>query len=114
MSQCDAGDSPIDAEALLPDVLRAHPQLRHVFDRYGLRGGGGPHGPVETIRFFARAHGVDEPRLLRELHDSLRKPHAPAAPVSLPAAPLDALADTIYRRFFKAGIVVILTVLSNV
>ncbi len=100
----------LQADRMLPDVLRAYPHLRPVFDRYGLRGCGGPLGPAESIRFFARAHGVDEAALLQELNGALRNPVPPLGQaVDAPRNPLDELADTIYRRFFKAGIVVILT-----
>src|SRR5208337_2276971 len=67
--------------------LRLHPETRIVFDGHGLRGCGGPLGPCESIRFFARAHGVDELTLVHELE----------------------LADTIYRRYFLAGIAVVLS-----
>ncbi len=106
-----SASATIRADAMLPDVLRANPQLRPIFDRYGLRGCGGPHGPAETIGFFARAHGVGEATLLHELNDALRNPVTATSPaVDAPRNPLDDLADTIYRRFFKAGIAVILTV----
>lgn len=111
MSQTIDEDAIIRPDAMLPDLLRAYPQIRPVFDRYGLRGCGGPLGPAESVRFFARAHGVDESLLLRELNDGVQHPAALAAPgADAPPNPLDELADTIYRRFFKAGIVVILTV----
>lgn len=103
-----AVDLTVTPEAMIPDVLRRYPQLRAVFDRYGLRGCGGPHGPAESIRFFARVHGVEEQRLLRELNQALREP-ATAAVVTALRNPPDELADTIYRRFFKAGIFVVLT-----
>jgi hypothetical protein len=98
----------ITPDLLIPDLLRAHPQARPVLDRYGLRGCGGALGPHESIRFFARAHGIDEPRLLQELAQAI------AAPVSQPGgAATDqtapGLADTIYRRYFVGGIVVALT-----
>ena len=57
-------------ETMLPDLLRAHPAARAVFDRYGLSGCGGRHGPVESVGFFARTHGVDERRLLDELREA--------------------------------------------
>src|SRR5690606_3505100 len=107
-----ASDPQVHPDAMLPDLLRAAPHLRPVFDRYGLRGCGVPLGPAESVRYFARAHGVDEAALLRELLEAL---HAPASsPASQPLEqadrnPLDELADTIYRRFFKAGMVVILS-----
>lgn len=111
MTNTAASQPAVHAEAMLPDVLRAYPLLRPVFDRYGLRGCGGPLGPAESIRFFARAHGVDEATLLQELSGALRKPvPSPGQAIDAPRNPMDELADTIYRRFFKAGIVVILTV----
>lgn len=110
MTKCDRPQSIVVSDAMLPDVLRVHPHLRPVFDRYGLRGCGGPLGPAESIGFFARAHGVDEDTLLHELNEALRMPASPHGPaLDAPRNPLDELADTIYRRFFKAGIVVILT-----
>jgi hypothetical protein len=93
----------IDGQVMIPDLLRAAPQARPVLDRYGLRGCGGESGPAESLGFFARAHDVPLPRLLDELRRACEK-EAPA-----PAPPADPLADTIYRPFFKAGIVVVLT-----
>lgn len=88
---------------LIPDLLARHPHARAVFDRYGLKGCGGRLGPVESIGFFARTHGVDETRLVSELKSAIDDP-ATAPPALNPS-----VADTIYRRFFTAGIVVILT-----
>ncbi len=100
----------VNASSMLPDVLTAYPQLRSVFDRYGLRGCGGPLGPAESIEYFARAHGVPLEQLLRELRDELAAPSQPvAASVDDTDAPV-VLGDSIYRRFFKAGILVVLTV----
>jgi hypothetical protein len=93
----------VDLDGLIPDLLRAHPEARPVFDRYGLRGCGGPLGPHETVRFFARAHGVEESRLLAELEDAVDHPN-PAEHSEPPG-----VADTIYRRYFLAGIVVVLS-----
>jgi hypothetical protein len=76
-----------------------------VLDRYGLRGCGGPDGPVETLGFFARAHDVPVQRLLDEIR---RETAAPIAR-QVTAALQPALADTIYRPFFIAGIVTVLT-----
>jgi hypothetical protein len=94
----------ISGEVMIPDLLRAAPQVRPVLDRYGLRGCGGPLGPVEDLAFFARAHDVPLPQLLEELRS------AASAPAPLPpTTEKDDLADTIYRPFFKAGIGVVLT-----
>lgn len=98
----------VDRNTMLPDLLRRFPGVRPVFDRYGLRGCGGAHGPAESIGYFAGAHGVDEAALIAELNEAMV--HPPVAATTAPAVhPLDQLADTIYRRFFKAGVVVVLT-----
>ena len=93
----------LSPDTLLPDLLRDHPQARDVFDRHGLRGCGGRLGPYESIGFFARAHAVDERRLMREVVEAITT----RRPVPAPQRP--AVADTIYRRFFTAGIALILT-----
>ncbi|HZY84465.1 MAG TPA: NnrS family protein [Gemmataceae bacterium] len=92
----------ITGRVLIPDLLRAAPQVRPVLDRYGLRGCGGPEGPAESLEFFARAHEVPLPALLEELRA------AGAAPAPAPANGAGP-ADAIYRPFFKAGILVTLT-----
>jgi NnrS protein/Domain of unknown function (DUF1858) len=95
----------LNERVMIPDLLRAAPQARPVLDRYGLRGCGGPLGPMESLAFFARAHEVPIARLLTEIRAGLRRP-ATAAEM---AAPENRLADGIYRPFFRAGIVVVLT-----
>jgi hypothetical protein len=87
---------------MIPDLLRAAPQVRPVLDRYGLRGCGGPLGPVESLGSFAQAHEVPLPALLEELREAAEGP-----PPGAPAGP--ALEDAIYRPFFQAGIAVVLT-----
>jgi hypothetical protein len=87
---------------LIPELLRSAPQVRPVLDRYGLRGCGGPLGPAETLDFFAKAHDVPLPGLIDELRSAVAKP------VASESANTE-LADRIYRPFFKAGIVVALT-----
>jgi hypothetical protein len=91
------------ANCTIRELLRRYPQTRSVFDRYGLRGCGGADGPTESLGFFARAHDVELDRLLKELQQAAEKPER--APTQVVASP----ADTIYRRFFKAGIAVTLT-----
>src|SRR5262249_48982795 len=87
---------------MIPDLLSALPQTRAVLDGYGLRGCGGPLGPVESLGFFARAHDVPITQLLEEIRASARS--AGGAPVRAVES-----ADAIYRPFFKAGIAVVLT-----
>src|SRR5215470_8378090 len=94
----------INGQVLIPDLLRAAPQARLVLDRYGLRGCGGEAGPVESLGFFAQAHDVPLPRLLRELREACEHPTPPP-----PVSPSEQLGDAIYRPFFKAGIAVVLS-----
>jgi hypothetical protein len=99
----------INAHMQSPDLLRRAPQVRPVLDRYGLRGCGGPEGPAESLEFFARAHEVPLPRLLDELRtEATHTPTAASKSLTL-LEEKPALADTLYRRFFKAGIAVTLT-----
>jgi hypothetical protein len=86
----------------IPALLKLHPGARAVLDRYGLKGCGGAHGPAETLRFFATAHGVDERVLLAELNATVGKP--PAAPVQEKRS----FADAAYKPFFLAGLAVLL------
>lgn len=113
MNGNDEAQVLIEARTMLPDVLRARPELRPVFDKYGLRGCGGPHGPAESIEYFARVHGVPLGGLLAELRAAERVEGDSAVGTASNAADgrssLDQLADTIYRRFFLAGMVVVLT-----
>lgn len=96
----------LNEKAMIPDIIRRAPQLRLVLDRYGLRGCGGPLGPVESLGFFARAHDVPIDRLLAELRQQLQESNS--APKFVPSA-RSSPTDHIYRPFFKAGIAVALT-----
>jgi hypothetical protein len=103
--QTEANDT-VTSDTMIPDLFHTHPHTRQVFDRYGLSGCGGRSGPAETIKVFARAHGVDEGRLLAEIHETVTAP-VPDEPAH--GAPTPSLADTIYRRFFLGAVVLILT-----
>ena len=93
----------ITADAFLPEVIAQYPTTRAVFDSYGLKGCGGPNGPREPVAWFARLHGVDQEVLLRELNQAAAK----SQPQTVEFVP--SLADTIYRPFFIAGLVTVLT-----
>jgi hypothetical protein len=84
----------------LPEVIEKYPGTRRVFDDAGLHGCGGAAGPHETVEFFSRVHGVPLDKLLTDLE---------AAKDSAAAAYREELGDVLYRRFFRAAIVVILT-----
>jgi hypothetical protein len=95
----------ITREMELPDILARYPACRRVLDRYGLTGCGGPLGPREPVSFFARAHRVEESRLLTELNEAART--GALQPEAAEYAP--GPGDTIYRRFFRAGILTMFT-----
>jgi len=104
-------DISANAGTHLPDLFDACPESRAVFNRYGLRGCGGQRGPAETIEFFARAHGVDLDTLLAEVRNVVDDADARRhAQEQLDADTRPRLADSIYRPFFLAGLLVILTV----
>ena len=85
------------------EIVKMCPSARRIFDEHGLRGCGGEHGPSEPLAFFAAVHQANLEALLRDLNAEMAKPsesyiyHA-------------SLQDYIYRRFFKAGVAIVLTV----
>lgn len=93
----------ITGEMSVAEVVRVAPQSREVFDRHGLKGCGGEHGPAEPISFFAAVHQIDVDQLLRELNQEAPVPGRPYVYKEGPA-------DVIYRRFFKAAIIIVLSV----
>lgn len=93
----------LQANLSIRELLANHPQTRFVFDRYGLKGCGGAEGPAESLGFFARAHGVKLDVLLIELEQAIENPESVSSNEKVDAA------DSIYRRFFKAGILTTLT-----
>jgi hypothetical protein len=98
-------DFTVTRDMELPEILARYPTCRKVFDRYGLVGCGGPLGPRESLAFFARAHRVDEARLLAELQEAIRNNALESGSPDYAPGP----GDVIYRRFFRAGIVTMLT-----
>lgn len=90
----------INKDWTLPEVIKKYPGARRVFDEAGLHGCGGASGPHETVEFFSRVHGVPLEKLLADLEAAKE---APAA------AYREDLGDVLYRRFFRAAMVVILT-----
>ncbi len=100
----------ISREMKVADIVRAWPATRQVFDRHGLHGCGGDRGPSESLEFFARVHQVDLDALLRDLRAEIEASSLPAQAGPSQVVYQETLADFIYRRFFKAGIAVVLTV----
>ncbi|HKT13547.1 MAG TPA: NnrS family protein [Terriglobia bacterium] len=93
----------IQASTNVAEIVRICPSARKIFDRHGLHGCGGEHGPAESLEFFARVHEVDLAALLEDLNAEVNTPRAE------PYAFHETLADYIYRRFFKAGIAIVLS-----
>ncbi len=87
------------------EVVRRVPSARRVFDKHGLHGCGGANGPNESLSFFAAVHQVDLTGLLDELNAEACRPQEQERHVYR-----EGLEDFIYRRFFKAGITIVLTV----
>jgi len=94
----------IDCARSVREIIEQHPEVRNVFDRHGLKGCGGEQGPEETLEFFARVHQVNLDELLGELEAEIAHPSKSSQIYQ------ETLADTIYRRFFKAGIAIVLTI----
>ncbi len=92
----------ITKDTPIPDLIRAHPATRAVFDRHGLKGCGGREGPQETLEFFSRAHRVPLDGLLVEL-ESVKN-----LPVAAEDEYREDLGDVIYRRFFTGALLVLL------
>src|SRR5262245_20896778 len=95
----------IDGKVMIPELLRAAPQARPVLDRYGLRGCGGRLGPLETLAFFGRRHDGPVDRLLGELREAVGRAEGRSGKPDAGGR----CEDAIYRPFFKAGILVVLT-----
>ena len=94
---------PITGETSVAEVIARCPGARRIFDQHGLRGCGGEHGPRESLAFFASVHQANLEELLRVLNREQEHP----SPESYFYR--ESLQDFIYRRFFKAGIAVVLT-----
>ena len=85
------------------EVVKGVPGARKIFDKHGLHGCGGAHGPSEPLSFFAAVHQVELQGLLEELNAEAQRPQERFVYQ-------ETLEDFIYRRFFKAGIAIVLTV----
>lgn len=101
----------VNENTMIPDLLLAAPYVRPVLDQYGLRGCGGKLGPMESLRFFAQAHDVPLDQLLTEIKARIAqvKSAGTANRVTIDDEPPARLEDSIYKPFFMAGIVTILT-----
>ncbi len=96
--------SAIDKNTSVAEIVQRCPNARRIFDRHGLRGCGGELGPREPLSFFAAVHQVDVQELVREINDEMTHPSTQSYVYK------ETLQDYIYRRFFKAGVLTVLTV----
>jgi hypothetical protein len=96
--------SQITANTSVAEIVKLCPGARRIFDEHGLKGCGGEHGPSEPLGFFAAVHQANLDELLREINVEMENPSAQ------PYVYKAGLQDYIYRRFFKAGIAIMLTV----
>ena len=94
----------ITKETSVAEIVKLCPGARRIFDEHGLRGCGGEHGPSEPLEFFAAVHQAKLEELLREINAEF------AGPSGKPYVYKASLQDSIYRRFFKAGMAIVLTV----
>ncbi|MGE5110035.1 MAG: NnrS family protein [Acidobacteriaceae bacterium] len=94
----------ITKDTSVAEIVKLCPGARRIFDEHGLRGCGGEHGPSEPLEFFADVHQANLEELLREINAEF------ASPSSKPYVYKASLQDYIYRRFFKAGVAIVLTV----
>ncbi|HEX9851177.1 DUF1858 domain-containing protein [Candidatus Deferrimicrobium sp.] len=60
----------IDKEMKIEDVLRRYPQAIPVFERFGIDCAQCQLSGYENLEHGAKVHGIDLPRLLRELNES--------------------------------------------
>jgi hypothetical protein len=94
----------ITKETSVAEIVKLCPGARRIFDEHGLRGCGGEHGASEPLEFFAAVHQANLKELLREINAEF------ASPSGKPYVYKASLQDYIYRRFFKAGVAIVLTV----
>lgn len=98
------GPLQITGNLSVAEIIHLCPNARRIFDQHGLKGCGGEHGPAEPLSFFAAVHQADLNVLLLELNEEVKRPS------SAKYVYQEALEDYIYRRFFKAGIAIVLSV----
>ena len=94
----------ITGDTSVAEIVALCPGARRIFDEHGLKGCGGEHGPSEPLAFFAAVHQANLDELLREINTEMANPSAQAYVYK------ESLQDYIYRRFFKAGLAIVLTV----
>lgn len=67
-------DKKITKDMTFGEVLKDHPQVAHIFLKYGMHCIGCHIAPSETIEQGAVAHGVDVDTLVNDLNNHLAGP----------------------------------------
>lgn len=94
----------IGGKTSVAETLRRCPNARRILDGHGLKGCGGEDGPIESLSFFATVHQINLDELIGQINREMQNPSAQ------PYVYKETLADYIHRRFFKAGVLTVLTV----
>jgi hypothetical protein len=94
----------ITGNTSVAEIVKVCPGARRIFEEHGLKGCGGEHGPSEPLAFFAAVHQANLDELLSEINTEMANPSAQVYLYK------ESLQDYIYRRFFKAGVAIMLTV----
>lgn len=64
----------VTEDTSVADIVRVCPGARRIFDRHGLKGCGGEHGPQEPLSFSASVHQVDVIALSNEINAEIERP----------------------------------------
>src|SRR6516225_2986148 len=94
----------INGEVGIAELVQKAPQVRPILERLGLPGGAESEALAVSLETFAQAHDVPLSELVRELRRAVESSHRS---VSLPLTA--DWADSAYRPFFKAGILLTLS-----
>jgi uncharacterized protein involved in response to NO len=99
----------IDHSLLVSEINQKYPQCRPVFEKYGIAGCGGEHGPQEPLFIFAAAHRVPLRELVEELNRALRGEWKDERGAQKTQGAAEAASETLYKRFVFGALFVALT-----
>ena len=94
----------ITRNTIIKDLVKKHPETLSVFRKYNLVVAGGVRGPNEPLAFFAKAHEVDYDEIVKELNEAIEKG------VDENTEMVELVEDKVYEKFFKAAILMALTI----
>jgi len=94
----------INRNTIIKNLVKKHPETLSVFRKYNLVVAGGVRGPNEPLAFFAKAHEVDYDEIVKELKEAIEKG------ADENTETVDLVEDKVYEKFFKAAILMALTI----